>query len=381
MKKRIVALLLCVGMVLGMLTGCGELTDEQKVEKAQKDVVSYLTNRKLKKDTVVMKVGDQELTAQYYLYWMAYTLSQMSTYYSYFGYELDLDEEISEGVTMADSVREMAEDNAVNYMLMEMKAGELGVALSEEMAANKEEYIAAQDERNVLYFCSTIEDQGRIYEQYQLGAALREKFYGAGGDREATDETLKDYVKDNGIYNCRYILCQPEDSEDKASVAEAKAQCKAYYKELKKLKGDEQLARFMEIQAEANADGNTEEYSFRDSDSLVDGFRETLAELEIGELGMSGKTDYGYFTILRLDVDMTSVLEEYNASDFSAQMEEWREAAEITHETAYEKIETKTFFENLEAFRGVLEAQEQAEASAEAEEVDPADGETEADAS
>lgn len=365
MKRRILALVLCAAMALTLLTGCGETTNEQILEKAKKDTVSYLTDGKLKADTTVMTVAGQEVTAGYYLYWLGYYLTQMNAYASYAGQSLDLTAEISEGVTILQSIQDMTENAVTSYIALEQKAGEYGAALSEEELSEVQEYIDGQDENAMLYFCTTAEDQGKIYTEYQLGQKLQDILYGEGGEREITDQTLQDYITDNGVYNCRYILCKTEDDSTDEEVEEMKQKCQEIYDELNELEGEEQLERFKELQAEENADGNTEEYSFDSSASLVEGFREKLAEMEVGELGMTDKTGYGYFTLLRLDVDPDTVKEDYISSDFAAQMSEWSEAAEVVNASAYDSIDAQAFCENLLELQSVIEAVQQARAEAE----------------
>lgn len=365
MKKRILALLLCAAMALVLLTGCGEAADQQILDKASEDTVSYLTDGKLKSDTTVMTIGGQEVSASYYLYWLGhYYIAQMNAYASYFGQSLDLSAEVSEGVTMIQSIQDRAENAVISYIAMEQKAEEYGLALSEEELSDVQKYMDTQDEYAMLYFCTNVEDQGKIYTEYQLGQKLQEVLYGEGGEREITDATLQDYIVDNGIYNCRYILCKTEDDSTDEEVEEMKQKCQDIYEELSQLEGEEQLERFKELQAEENADGNTEECSFDSTASLVEGFREKLAEMEIGELGMTDKTGYGYFTLLRLDVDLDMVKEEYISNDFAAQMAEWSDAVEVVKADAYDSIDAQAFCEGLMELQTTVKRVQQAEAEA-----------------
>ncbi|MCD7838081.1 MAG: peptidyl-prolyl cis-trans isomerase [Clostridiales bacterium] len=366
MKKRILALGLCLAMAMSLLTGCGgELTDEQIIEKATTDEVKYLTDGKLKNDTVVMTVNGEEVSAISLCYWLAYYETQMSYYYSMYGETLDLTAEVSDGVTAADNLQDYAYQAVVSYVAMNQKAEEYEIALTEEEETNVQDYIDLQDSYSMLYFCTSAEEQGKIYSQYQMATKLQELLYGTGGEREATDETLQDYVTDNGIYNCRYILCQA-DEDDEDAVAEAQTQAQEIYDELSALEGDEQLEKFMEYQ-EQNSDGNTDEYSYDDDDSLVDGFKETVSALEVGELGMTDQTSYGYFVLLRLDVDMDTVEEDYISDDFNTLMTTWADEAEIELASAYDKLDALTFFENLTELQTVVsEVQEEADSSAEA---------------
>jgi hypothetical protein len=362
MKKRVLALLLCAAMAFSLLTGCGQKGDSGDVslseamdaaipDAAKVDVVNYLTDGALNKDSVIMTVNGQEVPASYYLYWLAYYTSQMSSYYTYYGQTFDLTAEVSDGVTMADQLQSMADDATKGYTVIEQKAAENGVELTEDEQTECQEYVDNQEDEAMLYFSTTPADQGTIYTQYQLGSKLRDYLFGEGGENAPTEETLQDYIEENGMYNCRYILCQPEDdTEDEIEKAQEK--CQAIYDELSQLEGDELLARFQELQSD-NPDGNTDEYSFDSDDSLVSGFREKLAELEVGELGMTDKTSYGYFTLLRLDVDTDTVQDDYVRSAFAAQMNTWGDEAEVVN-SGYDKVDVTTFCQNLMALQDII---------------------------
>ncbi len=366
MKKRILALGLCLVLAMSLLTGCGgELTDEQIITKATADEVRYLTDGKLKNDTVIMTINGEEVPAISLCYWLSYYEYQMSYYYSYYGETLDLTAEVSDGVTVADNLLDYAYQAVVSYTAMNQKAEEYGLTLTEDEETDVQDYIDLQDSYAMLYFCTNAEEQGKIYRQYQMSTKLQEVLYAEGGEREITDDTLQDYVTDNGIYNCRYILLQA-DEDDEDAVAEAKTQAQEIYDELSELEGDALLEKFMEYQ-EQNADGNTDEYSYDDDDSLVDGFKEAVAALEVGELGMTDQTSYGYFVLLRLDVDMDALEEDYISDDFNTLMTTWQEEAEVELADAYDKLDTLTFFENLTELQTLVsEAQEAADSSADA---------------
>lgn len=366
MKKRILALGLCLALAMSLLTGCGgELTDEQIITKATNDEVKYLTDGKLKNDTVVMTVNGEDVTALSLCYWLSYYETQMAYYYSLYGETLDLSSEVSDGVTAADSLLEYAYQAVLSYTAMNQKAEEYGLALTEDEESDVQDYIDLQDSYSMLYFCTSAEEQGKIYREYQMASKLQEMLYAVGGEREATDETLQDYITDNGIYNCRYILLEA-DEDDEDAAAEAQTQAQEIYDELSALEGNDLLAKFMEYQ-EQNADGNTEEYSYSDDDSLVDGFKEAVSALEVGELGMTDQTSYGYFVLLRLDVDMDALEEDYISDDFNTLMTTWADEAEVELASAYDKLDAQTFCENLTELQTVVSAaQEAADSSADA---------------
>lgn len=379
MNKRIFALVLSVCMALSLLTGCGSSSSgDSSVSgdastavsaeipaEALEDVVSYLTDGALTSDTVVMTVGGTDVTADYYLYQLAYSANMMNlTYQYYYGTDIDLSMEVSEGQTAAQYVQNAADSTVKGYFALEQQAAEMGVALTDEEQESIDSYQFSSDANDLLYYSTTASAMTHLYQQYSLSSSLQELLYGEGGELAPTEETIQDYISSNGLYNCRYILCQVSEDATEEEDAAAKQKCQDIYDELSQLEGEELLAKFQEYQAE-NPDGNTDEFSFNDSSSLTDGFREKLAELEIGQLGMTDKTGYGYFTLLRLDVDTDSVKEDYISSSYAAQMSEWGEAAECTTTEAYDKIDPLSFYENLTALQSTIDAYEAAQTAAE----------------
>lgn len=372
MNKRLLALILALAMALSLLTGCGagkagdssaasssaatDPADEQnqlimeavaKVipEEAQDDVVSYLTDGALKKDSVIMQVNGVDVTAGYYLFWLGRELSTMNSYYSQYGMTMDLDEEFAEGQTVAQFLKEMTDRSVKTYYAIEQQAESEGVKLSAEQETELENYISGLDAASVTYYGTTVEDQKRTYTQNLLNNALNEHLK-KKGTLSATEETMADYVKDNGYYNCRYILFQVAQDADEKTDAEQKAKAQAAFDELSKLEGDARLEKFKEYQKE-NPDGNTEEFQFDQSTSIDEGFRAKVESMKEQELGLTDKTGFGYFVLLRLPVDTSALEEGYLTETYTNQLNQWAEEAEVTETEEGKKLDTRAVAEKL----------------------------------
>lgn len=383
MKKRILALLLCLAMALSLLAGCGSTngdtsaadasTSAEIPQEAREDLVKYLSDGDLSADTVLVKVNGSDVTAEYYLYWLGYYYSQMSAYYNYYGQAMDLTAQAEDGSTMADSLQSMADQAVASYTSMVLNAIDHGIELTDEDKKTVSSYASEQEENYRLYNCATVGAIEHANTDYLYYSAFGDLLYGEGGEFAPTEEDLNAYAEEKGAYNCRYILCQVEKDADEETEKAAKETCQGYFDELSALSGEEQLNRFKELQAN-NPDGNVEEFSFDSSSSLTDGFREKLAEMQIGELGMTDKTGYGYFVLLRLAPDMEALSDDYKGSDFAKKLEDWAADIKVENTADYEKLDAIAVLTKLQTLQAAVVA-------AETPTEDPADGATQADAS
>lgn len=374
--KKLLSLLLCLAIALSLLTGCSGKSDGDKStadtsapsltevpQEARDDMVKYLTDGKLSADTVLMKVGDREVTAEYYLYWLGYYYSQITSYYNYYGMSMDINETDESGKTMADSLKTMAEQAVTSYTSMVISAVSNGITISDDDMKQVDEYADQQEENYLLYNCATKGSIKQANLDYLYYSTFGESLYGEGGEFAPTEEDLTAYADEQGVYNCRYILCKVDEDADEATDKEAKDTCQGYYDELSKLSGEEQLNRFKELQGN-NPDGNTDEFSFDASSSLTEGFREKLAEMQIGELGMTDKTGYGYFVLLRLAPDMDSLTDDYKGSRFAEQLEKWAEDIKVENTADYDKVDATAILTKLQGVQSAVVAEENAESSA-----------------
>ena len=372
MNKKILALILALAMALSLLTGCGASTkggdgsaaaqqpDERTQaimtalaqavpEEAEKDVVSFLTDGALNKDSVIMTLGGKDVTAGYYLFWMGRELSSMNMYYQQYGQTLKLDEEFGEGQTVQDYLHSAAENYVRTYCTIEQKAEENGLKLSAEQEKDLADYMSGLDEASVTYYGTTLKDQEATYKQNLLNSVLKDHLTGTG-EISATDETMADYIADNGIANCRYVLFPVQESEDKKANKKAdkeqKKKAQAAYEELSKLSGDELVKKFQEYQKQ-NSDGNTEEFSFNSSSTINEGFRAKVLELKENEVGITDKTDFGYFVLLRLPVDVEPLKSEYLEKAYNDMLTKWGDEAELKTTAEYDKLDEKAVCEKL----------------------------------
>mgnify|MGYP000346818465 CR=1 FL=1 len=111
MKKRALILALA-GIMAASLTGCGSLKD----------------------DAVVVKAGDEEITAGVANFYARYTQAQYETYFaSYFGGDDMWTKNASDGKTYEESIKETLLDDLKNMALLEKHMKDYDVKLQKQI--------------------------------------------------------------------------------------------------------------------------------------------------------------------------------------------------------------------------------------------------------
>lgn len=409
----LLALVLCLtacGSGASSSTGSGSGSTSQAQtnvtipQEALDDVVSYLTDGAYAADDVVATVGDVPITAAQVFYWIAYQQYSMTYYYySNYGMTFSMSDTTEDGSTVGESLVQYGLDTAVAYAVGTQKAHDTGVELSAENATalenlyadnvtsygedrwqahveagllneadysqeQKAEWIQSHGEEfyqhSLTYYATNAEAYQQIFNNIYYFQTLQETLFGEGGQYAPTQETMADYlqtyIQDNGIYWARCILFSTQECEDDAAVAEVQAQAQAVYDELAALPSDQLSQAFTDKQSQYDKSGYTagEVQYYSSSDSLVDGFYEGIQALEVGQLGMTDKTDYGYFILLR-EADQPETLMEtaeqsYINTTYDSLIAQWKEEYGVEVPTL--NVDANAFFTKLGELQQTLAA-------------------------
>lgn len=419
-RTRILALLLALALCLtacsggssssssassiggGSTSAAGNDGEVTVPAEAVEDVVAYLTDGAYSNDTVIATVGDTPITAAQVLYWVAYQQYNMTYYYYYYyGYAFNMSDDMGDGTTVGESLYQFGLDTALAYAVGNQKAHELGISLSEENAAaletlysdnvtvygedrwqsyldagliaeedfteeQKAEWVQAHGEEfyqhSLMYYASTTDAYADLISDYYYFTALQDSLFGEGGEYEATEETLADYtqsyIEDNGLVWARCILFNTQECEDEAAEAEVLAQAQAAYTELSGLTGQALSEKFTVLQTQYDESGYSagEIQYYSNTDSLVDGYYDGIVALEPGQIGMTEKTDYGYFILLReedqLDSIADSMKSDYIATTYDALISQWTE--EYGVECSMPDLDLDAFYTKLAELQQTL---------------------------
>ena len=409
LKNKFIVLCLTAVLAMGLLAGCGSSEDsadsssdsEDAVsEEAYADVVSYVTDGEISAADVVYTVDGVDITAGLYFYWITYVAYQYeeSYYNSYYVYP-EMDQEFSDGTTMAENVLNYAYEFATYNACVYARAVEEGIELNDEYQeiyetsysdgitelgeelwdtsvsegtideddysdSEKEEWIQENGQEQMiyylLYYCTTEEDMDTLYLEDCYAKQYRDDLYGEGGEYELTEDEIDEYVEEYDIYACRYIFFGDTSSElDDDELEEYYEEAEECYEYLQTLSGDELDDAIAEYAAD-NPDGNTTgEACFSSSASTVDGLMDVLEELEIGELGITEDTENGCFVLIRDEVTADTVISELDYSvetslaeaNFEELAYEWLDDAEIEDHGILDDFDIYDFYDSLEDLR------------------------------
>lgn len=409
MQKKVLALLLALAMLLGLLTGCGDAnapaadgdeadtstssdaTEDSETEEAESlpelpedartNPIGYLTNGTMAPDDVVMTVNGTEIPAKYLIYWMCYQYTYASYFYAQYGMALDVTQDADDqGTTIAQSLADQSANIAQMNTVLRAEAEEDGLTMTEEQTDAMADLHENYDANTLLFYATDMDTLEQAYSDSCLATNLRGYLFDEGGEMAPTMETLADYAEEHGVYTCRYILLSTNDLEedDQEGRDAQKELAEDLLAQLQACDPEDLEETFTQLQEEYNvSDGNTSRYTFDNDDSLVTGFREKLAELEVGQLGLTDETDYGYFVLLRLDTDLDTVWEDYASSSYDALVAQWMDEADVTTTEALDNLDMVDFYSKLIDLQTVLSSEMAAAAEDEAETETDADTQTE----
>ena len=404
--KKLPALCAAGALLLGLLAGCAGGDPTPTATPAADDIAYQAAG--ITRDTVLFTVDGTDVTADEYLFWL---LSSVTTA-KQLGYLADDEawEEEIEGVPTAQYLKEGALETAKMYTVMENRAREAGVTLTEEdqetaaqqleqmtsyltlMGYTLEEYLNSQ--------CITQATFEKLNNVYYLNQNYQNKLVEDGDERlQPTEENMTAFLDDNGFYSCKHILLstrretgevnettgQPvyEDFSEE-ETAQVKAEADSLLAQIRA--ADDPEAEFDKIMNERSDDGRDEEGNLAAPDGydtytgqMAPEFEEAALALQPGEISEPVKSQFGYHIILRLPqpTDNETYQTYFQTYAMNQLVDQWTAEAQVETTDAYEALDPKAFYDNMVELNAAWAAEKQAEmeatASPQPEESDAAD--------
>lgn len=286
--KKIMTLLLAMSMLLA--SGCKGGGDNETVTDLG--------------DGVVLAVGDKEMTADEFQFFLDDIKNQME------GTELSAEdgwESEIEGKKAIEIAKERAYESAVAYLTHIVIAEKLGLSYSkEEMKELKgqinteyfEKYKNGDDLIELICEASlyTSQLQDKLVAEDPIDDAKKEKFF-----QERKEELAETYLRAKHVL----ILTQDEETQtpfDDAKKAEKKTIADGILKRAQS--GEDFDALVSEYSEDPGSKTNPDGYVFT-SGEMVPEFENCVRSLGMDEIGFT-ETSYGYHIIKRLDLDAKS---------------------------------------------------------------------------
>ena len=378
MKKRI-SLLLVLAMILSLLAGCSNSAPEQPVAtEPQLDYnevpTLFYDITGIPHDKTVMTVGNVEVPAELYFYWVCYVCSSLeynilSEYSNYGLYGACINRETMT-VNWASTYANMplmeyalaqAEDTIKYYMSIEELAAEKNAGLTTANQVDIENNFrkAVEEMGGGNAFVDYLKMLGisrasfdRISAASYLYMNLLDLVFLEGSDLYLAEEDYNNYATyaDHILIATQNMqsgdpLTQQQQVEKYQFALELSEQIQA---------ADDPIAKFEELAAEYSDDPGRKDNPFGyiyTPGTMVDEFEATAVTLLPGEISEPVQSDYGFHIILRRD--LIAALQEDESRKVEVAQEyldqllvRKRSASEVTYDECLTTIDWTTFYDS-----------------------------------
>lgn len=325
MKKKLVCLLLAAALCLG-LAACGEKEPALSAGEVQQGLCYTTTG--ISPDATALTAGGSPVRMDVYLYWLAYSASNVETYMSYMGQTLDWDAQLTDTETAEQYVRADALAAVKYFAALDRIAANNGLvfdaegeqALAELREANvensggEEEYLKQLD-----LMCLTEDGWNEICRVQYLYQQLHTFAESAQPESElyAGEDVLAGYAEALGYVTADHILLLTQDmttgeAYDEDKIALQKALAESILARLNAYDGDDLTAFFAQLADEYSEDPGRVAYptgyTFC-SGEMVEEFEKAAFALEPGQVSDIVEVSYGYHILLRKTLDRPAAAE------------------------------------------------------------------------
>ena len=365
--KRFIALTLALVMLCCCAAGCGSDT----------------------KEDTVMTVNGTSVSFDEYMGGLNQAVSELEDLYqSYSGTSVDWDGKFlfDDTVPNLEWCLKRAGQQVARYRVVEQKAKEMGVTLTDEQTTAiddqiqniKDQYVTSDDNADTqlqAFFASYGYTEDSYRERCRLNYLYSDLFteiYGEQGSK-LSDDKVQAYAEENDYITSAHILLLTSetvtDADGKSTSkelsdevkAEKKAKAEELCAELKAITDDtERWTRFKELMNEYSEDTGLpqfpEGYCFTKG-SMVTEYDDASRALKEYEVSDVVESQFGYHVIMRLPTkgtDLVSYRNGYTQSvvpltylaapvEFDADIADWASSADIKYTKLYDSIDFSQF--------------------------------------
>ena len=377
--KRLGALALALVMALSALTGCGGNASGSSSSSAGGDASGssaqaepmdltqitdpYLAVSGLAGDEVVAKVGEYEITAADYLYWLNRVIDNYLSQFNGQVTTLPWDTEMGDSLTFGQYMLDQAMDVTVFYAVTRQMAQADGLTPDPSVASDTDQYYAdlvfqaGGDETKVTYTLwanmLTRDQFTRLNEDSDLYDQLQELRFGESSGNYPTDAEVNAYLDETGQYRAKHILLATIDLDtreplDEETIAQKKATADDLLSQLRA--AEDPIALFDTLMNEYSEDTGlaTNPDGYTTSKGLmVAPFEETALALQNGEISDIVESDFGYHIILRLPLNPDDFRSECISDRINAKITQEQERLGLEKTAAFDKLDVGTFWDNM----------------------------------
>ena len=372
--KRLISAVLALVMLLSLLAGCGQTPEPQEATVLDAAPTLFYDITGIPHDQVVMTVGDIQIPAELYFYWVCYVCSSleyniMSEYSNYGMYGSCIDRETMTvdwtssyaNMPLMEYALAQAEDTIKYYMSIEELAAEQNVTLTTANQVDMENTFrqAVEEMGGGDAFINYLKMLGisrasfdRISAASYLYMNLLDLVFQEGSNLYLAEEDYNTYatyadhilIATQNMQNGE-MLTQQQRIEKLQLATDLVDQIRA---------AEDPIAKFEELANEYSEDPGRETnptgYIYTPG-TMVAEFEEAAAGLMPGEISDPVQSDYGFHIILRRD--LVAAIREDEARKVEVAREyldqlliRKRSASEVVYEEVLKTIDWTNFYKN-----------------------------------
>lgn len=296
--------------------------------------------------SAAIRVGKIAISENDYFYWLlSYKMSQLQNV----GGTVEegfWDTPVSEGITVADSIKTAAIDQAVTFAVTDYLFEQEGLSFtSEELTDINKEISSAQASSS---FASTLKkfgisssDYTRMYYQQKRYYKVFANHFGTEGLTPVTDEAVRQFYEDEYV-RVKHIQLKLVDSAgkalDSATVAAKRTQAQTLLAEALSASAEDFDAMISEYSEDSGKSTYPEGYIFNNTMSFPKEFMTASFEMEVGEVRLV-ETSAGLHILRKealepdtylTDTRLTQIKAAYAQQQFSLLVKEKREELGVT---------------------------------------------------
>ncbi|MBO5340430.1 MAG: peptidylprolyl isomerase [Oscillospiraceae bacterium] len=382
--KKLAALVLAAALCISPLTGCGKERPappdpaQVDVEAAAVDIYQFLAG--IPADTMVATVNGQDITAAELVSWVVTCCDNIASY-NYYTTGVDTinwDQKTNE-MTMTDFLLDEALNMAAFQTLMHIRSEDEGIALSQEekdrietAIQTMEQSVEAQMGMSLDKYLSMYGMTRAVYamngESDLMFQALAQARFGEGTEGEPTAEDIAAYWEEQGNYYVKHILLATIDLENRlplseSEIAQQREKAEDILAQLRQ--AQDPLALFDTLMHEHSQDpgllSQPDGYEFQANTTVDPAFEQAALALEHGQISDIVEGVSGFHIILRLPpkIDPAQHKEQYITQKMTELLQGWLEQSELKTTAHVDKMDARTIFERLSAYRTAIQMQQE----------------------
>lgn len=391
-SKRLWAAALALTMTLSALTACGGKTstdpasgsgsspdgssgDSAQITPMDLSQVTdpWLAVSGIAGDEVVARLGETDITASHYLYWLQRVISD---YLAQFGGQmttLPWDTEMTEGQTFGQFMEDQALEIATLHALLRQLGQAENLTPDPAVASDvNDQYVnmitqAGDSEERVIHalWANLLSKDLLTWlsENSDLSTQLQELYFGENSGHYPTDAEVNAYLEETGQYRAKHILLATIDLNtreplDEETIAQKKATADDLLAQLRA--AEDPIALFDELMRQYSEDTgletNPEGYTTSKGE-MVAPFENAALALKAGEISDVVESDFGYHIILRLPMDPADFRAKCVSHLWGEKIDQERERLGVEKTAVLDNLDVGQFWDKLQSLQAAVQAE------------------------